>query len=115
MIWIFFEFYLSTDIDNIISPDGTKKTILVLQRLHILDLPELRLKFPCLLFVGDRLNKAVLPVLFQIQIIADAFVAGICHNVTVFCLFQFGKLLYKLVEQFFYRLFYLSAPEPGKR
>ena len=54
-------------------------------------------------------------MLFQTQIIADAFVAGICHNVTVFCLFQFGKPLYKLVEQFFYCLFYLSAPEPGKR
>ena len=54
------------------------------QRLHILDPPELRLEFLCLLlFVGDRLNKAVLTMLFQIQIIADAFVSGICHNVTV--------------------------------
>ena len=67
-----------------LSPACTKKTILVLQRLHILDPPELRLEFLCLLlFVGDRLNKAVLTVPFQIQIIADAFVSGICHNVTV--------------------------------
>ena len=67
-----------------LSPTCAKKPVLVLQRLHILDPPELRLEFLCLLlFVGDRLNKAVLPVLFQIQIIADAFVSGICHNVTV--------------------------------
>ena len=56
----------------------------MLQRFHILDPPELRLEFLCLLFfVRDRLNKAVLTVLFQIQIVADAFVSGICHNVTV--------------------------------
>ena len=67
-----------------LSPTCAKKTILVLQRLHILDSPELHLKFLCLLFfVGDRLNKAVLVVLFQIQEVADTFVAGICHNVTV--------------------------------
>ena len=33
----------------------------------------------------------------------------------VFCFFPFGKSFYKLVEQFFYCLFRLSAPEPGKR
>lgn len=54
------------------------------QRLHILDPPELRLELLCLLFfVGNRLNKAVLTMLVQIQIIADAFVSGICYNVTV--------------------------------
>ena len=33
----------------------------------------------------------------------------------VFCFFQFGKSLYKLVEQVFYCIFRLSAPESGKR
>lgn len=67
-----------------LSPAYTKKAILMFQRFHILDPPELRLEFLCLLlFVGDRLNKAVLTMLFQIQIIADAFVSGICYNVTV--------------------------------
>ncbi len=67
-----------------LSPPCTEKTVLVLQRLHILDPPELRLEFLCLLlFVRDRLNKAVLTMLFQIQVIADAFVSGICHNVMV--------------------------------
>ena len=67
-----------------LSPAYTKKAILMFQRFHILDPPELRLEFLCLLlFVGDRLNKAVLSVLFQIHIVADTFVSGICHNVTV--------------------------------
>ncbi len=67
-----------------LSPSCAKKTILMFQRLHILDPPELRLELLCLLFfVGDRLNKAVLTMLFQIQIISDAFVSGICYNVTV--------------------------------
>ena len=61
-----------------------EKSILVFQRFHVLDPPELRLVF--LLFSGlvtDGLNKAVLLMLLQIQIIADTFISGICHNVTV--------------------------------
>ena len=52
-----------------LSPSCAKKTILMFQRLHILDPPELRLEFLCLLlFVRERLNKAVLTMLFQIKI-----------------------------------------------
>ena len=63
---------------------GAHKTILLLQVLHILHSPDLLLILSDFAdFIVCGFNVAVLSMCLEIQIITNAFVSGVCHNVPV--------------------------------